>query len=127
MTASTTPSASSRWRMRRRQRADIKETAQNAGYRRGRRPHPRAVRAITHPESRRAESAIVVPNAVQNEGLGRALMSRMIAYARARGPEILVGQAMADNERMLKPMRSLGFTLEFAGHNTYDARLRLAA
>jgi len=69
----------------------------------------------------------VVAGAAQNKGLGRALMGKMIAYARARGTEVLSGQVMAGNERMLKLMRSLGFTLEFAGYNIYDARLRLAA
>jgi hypothetical protein len=33
---------------------------------------------------------------------------------------------MADNERMLRLMRGLGFALEFEGNNTYEARLRLA-
>jgi acetyltransferase len=85
------------------------------------------VRTVTDPDNQRAEFAIVVAGAVQNKGLGHALMSKMIAYARARGTELLAGQVMADNERMLGLMRTLGFTLEFAGHNTYDARLRLAA
>jgi acetyltransferase len=84
------------------------------------------VRAVTDPDNQRAEFAIVVAGAAQNKGLGHALMVKMIAYAKARGTGILAGQVMADNERMLKLMRDLGFTSEFAGHNTYDVRLPLA-
>jgi acetyltransferase len=54
-------------------------------------------------------------------------MHKMIAYARARGTDALVGQVLADNDRMLRLLRGLGFTIEFAGNATYEARLRLAA
>jgi acetyltransferase len=85
------------------------------------------VRAVTDPDNARAEFAIVVSGGHQHVGLGRALMHKMIAYARARGTDALVGQVLADNDRMLRLLRGLGFTIEFAGNATYEARLRLAA
>jgi acetyltransferase len=84
------------------------------------------VRAITDPDNRRAEFAIVVASDSQNNGVGRTLMRKMIDYVRSRGTGVIAGQVMADNERMLRLMRGLGFALEFEGNNTYEARLRLA-
>jgi acetyltransferase len=83
------------------------------------------VRAVTDPDNIRAEFAIVIAGDCQGKGLGRRLMQKMIAYARGRGTETLIGQVLADNARMLDLMRSLGFELRFAGDAVYEVALRL--
>jgi acetyltransferase len=67
-------------------------------------------RYYLHPETGRAEFALVVSDAYQRQGLGRHLMQRLIDIARKRGVGRLVGQVLAENAPMLHLMRSLGFS-----------------
>jgi acetyltransferase len=55
-----------------------------------------------------AEFAIAVADAWQGQGLGRALVQRLIAHARAHGVPVLHGAAVPGNERLLRLMDSLG-------------------
>lgn len=68
------------------------------------------VRAVTDPNNVRAEFAIVVRSDIKGQGLGRALLAKMIHYCRARGTRELVGQVLRDNTAMLNLATSLGFT-----------------
>ena len=67
------------------------------------------VRAITDPDNERAEFAIVVRSDLKGQGLGSALLDKMIAYCRDRGTGEMVGQVMADNRAMLGLAESRGF------------------
>ncbi|MEQ8660877.1 MAG: GNAT family N-acetyltransferase, partial [Gammaproteobacteria bacterium] len=68
------------------------------------------VRLIEEPDRARAEFAIVVERSLAGQGLGTALMQRIIAYARTRGIGEIYGEVLADNHRMLRLCRELGFS-----------------
>ncbi len=72
-------------------------------------------RYVVEPDdANRAEIAIAVADAWQGQGLGRALMQRLAAHARAEGVSSLHGGVVPGNERMLRLMGGLGATLR--GH-----------
>ncbi|TVR95573.1 MAG: GNAT family N-acetyltransferase [Rhodospirillales bacterium] len=82
-------------------------------------PHPDAqgsetlgvVRTVTDPNNEQAEYAILVRSDLKGEKLGWKLMEKMIAYCRSRGNREIVGQVLKDNTRMLRLVKSLGFTV----------------
>ena len=57
-----------------------------------------------------AEFAIVVADAWQHRGVGRALMQRLMDVARANGVTRLEGAVLRANASMLRFATSLGFT-----------------
>ena len=69
-------------------------------------------RYVRLPNERSCEFAIVVADDWQGRGLGRRLMARLIAVARARGLGSMVGWVLASNATMLKLCESLGFVDE---------------
>jgi len=66
-------------------------------------------RAHADPDNIEAEFAIIVRSDVKGKGLGSALLMKLIDYCRQRGTRRLVGEAFADNYRMLKRARECGF------------------
>ncbi|MDH3638993.1 MAG: bifunctional acetate--CoA ligase family protein/GNAT family N-acetyltransferase [Gammaproteobacteria bacterium] len=69
------------------------------------------VRTVCDPDNVNAEFAIVVSSTLKGRGLGRALLSKMIDYCRARETQYLIGEVLSENERMLHLAESLGFEL----------------
>jgi acetyltransferase len=67
------------------------------------------VRAVTDPDNRRAEFAIIVRSDIKGQGLGYTLMDKMIRYCRGRGTGEIVGQVLLTNKAMLDLAQSLGF------------------
>ena len=67
------------------------------------------VRTVTDPDNQQAEFAMVVRSDQQRQGIGRALLAKMIDYCRGRGTREMVGQIMADNVAMRGLARKLGF------------------
>lgn len=67
------------------------------------------VRYIEMPDARSCEYAIVVADDYQGRGLGRRMMERIIALARERGLEEMVGFVLAANDGMLDMCHRLGF------------------
>jgi acetyltransferase len=63
-----------------------------------------------------AEFAIVIADAWQKRGVGRVLMDRLIACARARGLFRIEGSVLRSNRNMLRFTESLGF----AAHDDPD-------
>lgn len=57
------------------------------------------------------EFAIVIADAWQGRGIGRRLLEKLIAVARARGVPRMYGDVLATNASMLALARKLGFTL----------------
>lgn len=55
-----------------------------------------------------AEFALVVDPALAGKGLGTALMQRLLTEARGRGLQVLWGDVLLDNWRMLEFVRGLG-------------------
>jgi acetyltransferase len=58
-----------------------------------------------------AECAIVVADAWQGRGLGSELMRSLVLAAQARGIECLVGETLAENQRIAEWARRLGFNV----------------
>ena len=67
------------------------------------------VRTVTDPDNEHAEFAIIVRSNLKGQGLGAALMHKMIAYSRARGTERIVGEVLRENRRMRDFVKRLGF------------------
>jgi len=67
-------------------------------------------RYYTNPDGVSCEFALAVADAWQNRGLGRLLMSELMATAAEFGLEIMEGQVLAANRPMLALMRGLGFS-----------------
>lgn len=67
------------------------------------------VRAIADPDNQSAEFAIIVRSDLKRQGMGRALLEKMIRYCRDKGIKELVGEILADNVAMLALAKSLGF------------------
>ncbi|MCC7492786.1 MAG: bifunctional acetate--CoA ligase family protein/GNAT family N-acetyltransferase [Fimbriimonadaceae bacterium] len=67
------------------------------------------VRAVMDPDDERAEFAIIVRSDMKGQGLGRALMEKMIRYLKERGVHKVVGQVLPDNDAMLGLAETMGF------------------
>jgi acetyltransferase len=59
----------------------------------------------------RGEYAILVRSDVKGRGLGFLLMQMIIEYARAEGLQIIEGQVLSENARMLAMCKELGFEI----------------
>ena len=83
-------------------------------------------RAVFDPDNHSAEFAVMVRSDLTEHGLGTVLLSKLIRYCRERGTALLIGEALADNTRMLALARDLGFaTLRESDTNTVQLRLAL--
>jgi acetyltransferase len=93
------------------------------------RPHIAGVsRYYLRPETGVAEFALIVGDPWQRNGLGTHLLEKLIAIARDRGIERLVGAILRENSPMISLVRKLGFEI----HDTSDksavqAVIRLAS
>jgi len=65
-------------------------------------------RYVLADDSSEAEFAIAVADEWQSVGLGRALMTRLLAHARRHGVTRLVGDVLHDNARMIEMVRRAG-------------------
>ena len=81
------------------------------------------VRFFADPDFLRGEFAIIVSSKLKGTGLGRMMMSHLIAYARAEGLERLEGSVLAENEAMLRFCQKLGFSIH---DDPDDAGVRIA-
>ena len=66
-------------------------------------------RTSLNPDKKTCEFAIVVSDKWQGKGIARLLMQKLIDIARNRGLEVMEGQVLANNYRMLELMMSLNF------------------
>ncbi len=86
------------------------------------------VRVVADPDNTEAEFAIIVRSDMKGQGLGHALMEKVIRYCRDRGTGAIVGQVLLDNHRMLKLAETLGFTKHYdAADEVVEVRLELPA
>lgn len=60
------------------------------------------------------EFAVVVADAWQGQGIAHEIMTDLIRIARDKGLETMVGDILAENERMLGLVRNLGFAVSDA-------------
>ena len=86
-----------------------------------------SVRLIAEPDRARAEYAIMVGPTMKGRGLGRMLMTEIIAHARRIGVGEVYGIILANNEPMIGLARKLGFAIRADpdDHSLVIARLRL--
>jgi acetyltransferase len=68
-------------------------------------------RYVTNPDGESCEFALTVADDVQRQGIGRQLMQSLMNAARDRGLEVMEGDVLAANRRMLRLCESLGFRL----------------
>lgn len=68
------------------------------------------VRAWTDADNLQAEFAVIVRDDMKGEGLGRALMNKMIAYCKSRGTVEMIGSVLSENKPMLGLAEKLGFS-----------------
>lgn len=68
-------------------------------------------RLACDPDRRRAEFALLVRSDCKRQGLGRILMTRMIAYARNIGIQEIFGTAIKGNEAVIALCRAFGFVV----------------
>jgi acetyltransferase len=78
---------------------------------------------------RDAEFALVVADAHQRHGIGRALLERLAQHARERGVQRLVGDVLWDNAPMMAMVRALGGKLVASAANVsvLQARFELTS
>ncbi|WP_334053679.1 GNAT family N-acetyltransferase, partial [Burkholderia cepacia] len=67
--------------------------------------------AVADPDNETAEFAIAVRPDQKGKGLGRLMMTRIIAYARSRGTAWMVGEALRENSAMISLAKSCGFAV----------------
>lgn len=82
------------------------------------------VRLHADADYERAEFAVIVRSDLKERGLGWALMSLMLDYARAEGLRHVVGQVLRENTVMLKMCGELGFTI---AADPDDPNIRIAS
>lgn len=68
------------------------------------------VRVVAAPDNAVGEFAIIIRSDMKGQGLGSALMRKMIDYSRQRGIRIFSGDVMYDNQPMLDLLKRFGFT-----------------
>jgi len=81
------------------------------------------VRTVTDPDNLRAEFALLVHSTAQKQGIGSALMRKMIDYTRSRGTRHLCAQILLENRNMLEFARRFGFELVPTGAGVMEATL----
>src|SRR5690606_26218096 len=66
-------------------------------------------RYVSYPDFETCECALTVSDERQRQGIGQQLMRRLMSVARDRGIEIMEGEVLADNRKMLALTERLGF------------------
>ncbi len=82
-------------------------------------------RLVQRPGTRQADFAILVSRFLAGHHLGRLLMKKLIAHARRRRLDEIIGDVLDDNVPMLKLARELGFRRE-PGEDRGLVRIRLS-
>ena len=74
-------------------------------------------RYVINPGRESCEFALTIADKWQRKGIGRELMQRLMNIARNRGIEVMGGEVLASNSRMLRLCETLGFRVS---HHTGD-------
>ncbi len=69
------------------------------------------VRYVSNPDHHSCEFALAVSDDYQRKGIGRHLMQRLMVVAHDRGIEVMEGEVLSANSKMLKLMERIGFRL----------------
>ncbi len=68
-------------------------------------------RYVSNPDRESCEFALTVADEWQNKGVGRELMQHLMSIAKDRGIEVMMGEVLRNNSKMLKMCQKLGFRL----------------
>ena len=66
-------------------------------------------RYIINPDGQSCEFALTIADSWQKKGIGRQLMERLMMVAHDRGLEVMEGDVLAQNPKMLRLCKKLGF------------------
>lgn len=80
-------------------------------------------RYVMNPDGKSCEFALVVADEWQRRGIGSQLMTRLMEAAQDRGFNSMDGEILADNQKMLDLVKSLGFHLQSSDE---DAGIKIA-
>ncbi|HZJ48180.1 MAG TPA: bifunctional acetate--CoA ligase family protein/GNAT family N-acetyltransferase [Acidimicrobiia bacterium] len=69
-------------------------------------------RYVTNPDQNSCEFALVVSDVFQGHGVAQRMMTRLMEVARLRGLDMMEGEVLAGNRKMLDLVRSLGFQVQ---------------
>lgn len=83
-------------------------------------------RYITNPDGVSCEFAIVIADEQQGRGLGRRMMTQLIAVARTHGLQTMIGHVLGSNRSMLSLCQSLGFVVTENAEDPLVKRVTLA-
>jgi acetyltransferase len=85
-------------------------------------------RMAADPHLESAEYALIVRSDLGGRGLGRALLSHLVEYARAEGLRRLEGAILGENKAMIALVKKLGFTTasDPSDRSVLESRLDLA-
>lgn len=70
------------------------------------------VRLVADPDQERTEFAIIIGSVLTGQGLGPLLLRRIFGYARRRGIKEVYGEALRENQAMLRLCAVFGFRSE---------------
>lgn len=70
------------------------------------------VRYVTNPDQVSCEFAIVIADAWQNKGIGSHLLKCLMEIAENKGLQIMTGEVLASNTKMLTLVSNLGFEIQ---------------
>lgn len=70
-------------------------------------------RYIANPDGQSCEFALAIADEAQRQGFGRRLMEALMKAARDRGLEIMEGEVLTQNRKMLRLCEGLGFRLVY--------------
>jgi len=82
-------------------------------------------RLIIEPDLLNGEFAVVVHDDYQAKGLGYKLVDMLIGIAQEKGLEKFMGYVLTNNQKMLRLVRKLGFTVEDTPDGTSKVELTL--
>lgn len=68
-------------------------------------------RYVSNPDRHSCEFALTVADDWQRKGIGRQLMQRLMTIARDRGIEVMEGEVLANNSKMMRMCERLGFRI----------------
>ncbi len=75
------------------------------------------IRYVTNPDQTSCEFAVVISDEFQGLGIGQRMLTRLMEIARARGLDMMEGEVLTANHRMLDLVRSMDFQIESSKDN----------
>ena len=75
------------------------------------------VRYVTNPDQNSCEFAVVISDEFQGHGIGQRMLTRLMEIARSRGLDMMEGEVLTANHRMLELVRSMDFQVQRSPEN----------